>query len=193
MSRNPASPMSTLRPHSGLARQCGSSHTVYEGSSVGICGSHKQNNTITLVDAGTDCNSSPNNNLEALRSQISHIRRFEQYGGPPSFLRRPILQTTPTTCPVPPGNDLRQAAVHNPSQVLVRCLIVTPALSNWLTFHSQETAVRRCRQDATGYCKGIVGCISTAQVVSGRYQRIDQALRCASPSNNRSVPPANVT
>ena len=72
---------------------------------------------------------------------------------------------------------------HLPSQVLVRGLTIIATFTNPLTVHSQETAVYRCHQDVTGHCEGILRCVSTPQVVFRRYQRVDQALRCAWGSN----------
>ena len=70
---------------------------------------------------------------------------------------------------------------------------ISATFSNQLTLHSQKTAVRRCGQDVIGHCEGIVRRVSTTQIVFERYQRIDQALQCASPPSSRSIPPANTT
>jgi len=62
--------------------------------------------------------------------------------------------------------------------------VLLAAFSNPLTTHSQETTVHRCRQAVTGHCEGIFRRVSTPQGVSRGRQRVDQALRCASPSSN---------
>ena len=81
-------------------------------------------------------------------------------------------QTKPSSCEIPDH--------HSP-------------LSNPLMTRSQETTIHRCRQDVIRHCEGIRRCISAPQVVFRRDQRADQALRCASPSNNPPVTPTNTT
>jgi len=98
-----------------------------------------------------------------------------------------------TPCLASFGKDPHQAVGRKLSQALVRYPVGTATLSTPLTTRSQETTVRRCRQDVTGHCEGIYRCVSAPQVVFRWHQRADQALRGASLSINCPVTPTNTT
>ena len=147
---------------------------------MGRCGSQSQNNVNTQISAATDAAT-----MDDIASQTG--RR----PSPPSPVCCPASYTTPALCLAPFGNDLHRLVGRQPSQVLVSHPAATATLFNRLTTHSQETTVRRCCENATRHCEGILRRVSTPQVVFGRHQRADQALRCASLSDNHSIPSTN--
>ena len=123
------------------------------------------------------------------RRRWEPIRRWQELNGSltsPEFRtsdglflsRLPISKTKPALCPGFFGNDPRRPAGRQPNRVLVRYPAgVIAAFSCPLITRSQETAIHRCRQDVGRHREGVDRCFSAPQVVFGRHQRTDQALR----------------
>jgi hypothetical protein len=153
------------------------------------CGSPGLNNVNTTLDAGSDSAAVQLN--DSLVSQAFQTRRLA-----PFIPHYPIPQTTSTPCLPFFGNDPHRSVGRQLSQVLVRYpTSVITAFSYLLTACSQETTIHRCRQDVTRHFQGIFRCVSTPQVVFGRHQRADQALRRTSrqipPQLHKLTPPSN--